>query len=63
MSRARRKKSDVEAVSIDIVDIHMIINQPAFHQRVQCFLLILALMKGIATELMRFVDDSDDMVS
>ena len=63
MSRARRKKSDVETVSIDIVNIHMIIYQPAFRQRVQCFLLIVALIKGSATELMRFVDDSDDMVS
>ena len=63
MSRARRKKENVEAVSIDIVDIHVIISQPAFHQRIQCFLLIVALMKDIATELKRFVEDSDDIVS
>ena len=62
MSRARRKKSDVEEVSIDIVDIHMIINQPAFRQRIQCFLLIVALMEDITIELMRFVEDSDDIV-
>ena len=48
---------------MDIVDVHVIISHPAFRQRIRCFLLILALTEDNATELMRLIQDSDDMVS
>jgi len=62
LSRAKRNKDVFGAEYIDIVDIHMIINQPVFRHRIRCFLLIIEVMKDNSTKLMRVIEDSDDII-